>query len=358
MVASADPMSFTGNYNSGKVLNIHGALYIRQVRTSISTADYLGQGVYDSTTYINAGGANNNFIWQINGGQKMYLSNAGYFGVGVNPTSDFHLQGTQFRHNDATGWHDYSFTISPGVVRLASTASFVIQTADVSVTSTSSSTSTTTGALQVVGGVGIGGDLYFGGIISGGGVRTSTTTTTPTPASVGDVWYYQGTDAVYRYQYDGTTSTWVDVTGPNLIGLYQYQGNAASTPAYLSAASGNNFITPSVAWAAAAPVTLTDAATITVDLSAGINFTCLLTSGVGTTRRLDNFVNPKPGQTGWIMFTQSATGNNNVTFGTNWHWPLGTTGTFSTSTVNAVDILFYTVLTPTYYLGNMANRVV
>ena len=212
--------------------------------------------------------------------------------------------------------------------------------------------------MTVAGGVGIGGNINFGGIISGGGVRTSTTTTTPNPASVGDVWYYQGTDVVYRYQYDGTTSTWVDVTGPNLIGLYQYQGNAASTPAYLSAASGNNFITPSVAWAAAAPVALTDAATIPVDLSAGMNFTCLLTSGVGTTRKLDNFVNPKPGQTGWIMFTQSATGNNNVTFGNNWHWPLGTTGTFSTSTANAVDILFYTVLTPTYYLGNMANRVV
>jgi hypothetical protein len=57
------------------------------------------------------------------------------------------------------------------------------------------------------------------------------------------------------------------------------------------------------------------------------------------------------------MFTQSAAGNNNVTFGTNWHWPLGAPGTFSVSTVNGVDILFYTVLTPTYYLGNMANRV-
>jgi hypothetical protein len=210
-------MSFTGNYNSGKVLNIHGALYIRQVRTSPSTADYLGQGVYDSTTYINAGGANNNFIWQINGGQKMYLSNAGYFGVGVNPTSDFHLQGTQFRHNDATGWHDYSFTISPGVVQLASTASFSIQTANVSVTSTASSTSTTTGALVVAGGVGVGGNVNIGGAVTGGGIRTTSTSTPPPSPTVGDIWYITGSDIIARFTNDGTTSSWVDITGPAIV---------------------------------------------------------------------------------------------------------------------------------------------
>jgi len=412
ITALTDPMSLAGSYIRGKVLDIYGGLYIRQVGPSIISSNYLGQGVYSSSTFINAGGADNNFIWQINGGQKMYLSNAGYFGVGTPPISDIHLQGTQYRHNDVSGWNTYTFTVSPGVVQLASTASFSIQTTSVAITSTvssistttgaltvaggigvigninfggnlyqngvlftgggggsstgttstfvisntSSSTSTTTGALQVTGGVGIGGNLNVGGIVSGGGVRTSTTTTTPTPANVGDIWYYQGTDVVYRYQYDGTTSTWVDISGASFVSLFQ--GNTATTSAYLSGAGGNNFITPSVAWAAALPVALTDAATITVDLSSGMNFTCLLTSGVGLTRKLDNFINPKPGQTGWITFTQSATGNNNVTFGTNWHWPLGTTGTFSTSTVNAVDILFYTVLTPTYYLGNMANRVV
>jgi hypothetical protein len=113
-----------------------------------------------------------------------------------------------------------------------------------------------------------------------------------------------------------------------------------------------------VAWDAATPVPINDGATITIDLSSGMNFICTLTNAVGVTRTLDNFVNAKPGQTGWIQLIQSATGNNKVTFGTNWHWALGTTGTISTSTVNGVDILFYTVLTPTYYLGNMANRVV
>jgi hypothetical protein len=217
------------------------------------------------------------------------------------------------------------------------------------------STGTTTGALVVRGGAGIGGTLNVGGRVNGGGVRTSTTTTTPVPADVGDIWYYAGTDAVYRYQFDGTTTTWVDITGPNLISLYQ--GNAADRAGYLSAASGNNFITPSVAWAAATPVAIADSANIVIDLSTGMNFTCLLTSGVGATRTLANFINPKPGQTGWVMFTQSATRNNRVNFGSNFRWPLGNTGTVTTSTVNAVDILFFTVMTPTYILGNMVNRV-
>ena len=276
---------------------------------------------------------------------------AGGVGVGgavfINTTS--YIAGSQIITTATIG--NYAAASDTAARSTGTTSTFTIS-------NTNASTSTNTGALVVYGGVGIGGNLNVGGIISGGGVRTSTTTTTPTPANVGDIWYYQGTDAVYRYQFDGTSYVWVDITGPNLINLYQYQGNAASTSAYLSAVSGNNFITPSVAWSAATPVALTDAATITVDLSSGMNFTCLLTSGVGATRTLANFVNPKPGQTGWIMFTQSATGNNNVKFGTNWHWPLGSTGTFSTSTVNAVDILFYTILTPTYYLGNMANRVV
>jgi hypothetical protein len=404
----------------GKVVDIHGPVYARQ-STSPSTY-YLSQGVYNQSTYINAVGANNNFIWQVNNSQKMFLSNAGYFGIGVSPVSDLHLQGAQFRHNDTTGFNTYTFTLSAGVVQLASTATLVLATNNVSITSTvsststvtgaltvtggvgiggsvnigqtstirgaeiittatignyssagggasstgttstflisntSSSTSTVTGALVVTGGVGIGGNLNVGGTITGGGVRSSTTTTTPTPANVGDIWYYQGTDAVYRYEFDGFTTTWIDITGPSAV--YLYGGNAASRSGYLSAASGNNFITPSVAWDAATPVPINDGATITIDLSSGMNFICTLTNAVGVTRTLNNFVNAKAGQTGWIQLIQSATGNNKVTFGTNWHWALGTTGTISTSTVNGVDILFYTVLTPTYYLGNMANRVV
>jgi len=75
-------------------------------------------------------------------------------------------------------------------------------------------TSTTTGALVVAGGVGIGQNLNVGGVISGGGVRTSTTSTTPTGAQPGDIWYNTAQDVTYRYTYDGANYNWVDITGP------------------------------------------------------------------------------------------------------------------------------------------------
>ena len=98
---------------------------------------------------------------------------------------------------------------------------------------------------------GIGGNVNIGGVVTGGGIRTHTTTTTPTPANIGDIWYYQGTDAVYRYQFDGTTTTWIDITGPNLVTLYN--ANTATAASYLASATGNTFIAPQTAWAAAAP---------------------------------------------------------------------------------------------------------
>ena len=81
------------------------------------------------------------------------------------------------------------------------------------------STSTTTGALLVTGGVGIGGNLNVGGTItagtvSGGGVRTTTTSTAPANPAVGDIWYWSGVDTIMRYTNDGVSSYWIDITGP------------------------------------------------------------------------------------------------------------------------------------------------
>jgi hypothetical protein len=217
ITANTDPMALSGSYIRGKVLDLYGGLYIRQVGPGIISSNYLGQGVYDSKTYINAGGVNNSFIWQINGSQKMYLSNAGYFGVGNPPISELHLHGTQLRHNDTAGWNTYTFTVSPGVVQLASTASFLIQTADVLVTSTASSISTTTGALVISGGVGVGGNVNIGGTVTGGGIRSTTTSTPPASPTVGDIWYIDGSDIIARFTDDGTTSAWIDITGPAIV---------------------------------------------------------------------------------------------------------------------------------------------
>jgi len=86
----------------------------------------------------------------------------------------------------------------------------VIQT-----TNTTAATSTTTGALIVAGGVGIGGNVNIGGTVVGGGIRTSTTSTAPSNPTVGDIWYYTTTDTIYRYTDNGAGSlSWLDINGP------------------------------------------------------------------------------------------------------------------------------------------------
>ena len=89
----------------------------------------------------------------------------------------------------------------------------------VSVHSTTSATSTNTGALQIVnGGVGIGGDLYVGGRIIGGGLRSTTSYIPPNNPVIGDIWYDSSTDVLYRYTLDGSNNVyWLDITGPSVL---------------------------------------------------------------------------------------------------------------------------------------------
>ena len=80
-------------------------------------------------------------------------------------------------------------------------------------------TSTSSAAVTFLGGVGIGQSLYVGSnIYTANGIvpKAVTTTTTPTNAGIGDIWYYPTTDQIFRYTYDGNTSTWLDITGPTI----------------------------------------------------------------------------------------------------------------------------------------------
>jgi hypothetical protein len=107
-----------------------------------------------------------------------------------------------------------STTFNGGIVSGGVTFQSVVQHTNATV-----ATSTITGALTVVGGVGIGGNLYVGSNIYSNGsalAKAITTTTTPTSASIGDIWYYPVTDQMFRYTYDGNTTTWIDITGPSL----------------------------------------------------------------------------------------------------------------------------------------------
>jgi hypothetical protein len=107
------------------------------------------------------------------------------------------------------------------------------------ITNTINSTSTTTGALQVAGGVGVGGNVNIGGTVVGGGIRTTTSSTTPSNPTVGDIWYYPITDTIYRYTDDGSGSyIWLDTIGPGSGSVGPQGPSGPSGPSGLTGPTG------------------------------------------------------------------------------------------------------------------------
>jgi len=136
----------------------------------------------------------------------------------------------------------------------------------------------------------------------------------------------------------------VNDTTPQLGGNLDVNGNQI-----VSVSNGDISIQPNgtgtveVKRASSALNTLTDAATIAVDLSLANNHTVTL----GDNRTLGNPTNAEPGQTGSIFIVQDGTGGRTLTPDTNWHFAKGGTHpTFSTA-ANAVDRIDYIVRTST-----------
>ena len=143
----------------------------------------------------------------------------------------------------------------------------------------------------------------------------------------------------------GTVNTdLVNDTTPQLGGNLDVNGNQI-----VSASNGDISLQPNgtgtveVKRASSALNTLTDAATIAVDLSLANNHTVTL----GGNRTLGNPTNAEPGQTGSIFIVQDGTGGRTLTPAANWHFAKGGTHpTFSTA-ANAVDRIDYIVRTST-----------
>jgi len=109
----------------------------------------------------------------------------------------------------------------------------IIVTPDVfTITNTTNASSTITGALVVSGGAGLGGNLYVGGTVVGGGVRSISTSTAPANPTVGDHWYNTLTDDIYRYTTDGVSSYWLDVTGATVSTQSPFYGVAPNFVKY------------------------------------------------------------------------------------------------------------------------------
>lgn len=133
------------------------------------------------------------------------------------------------------------------------------------------------------------------------------------------------------YIWDGTS--WAGQTSPLPM---------ATAAQWLADTPGLVLVTDPV-WSAASPVTLTDAATITVDMSTFINGDLLLTSAVGATRVLGNPTNAKAGQNGVIKCVQPSSGGPcALSFASDYKFISGVPITLSTSP-NAVDFVSYYV---------------
>lgn len=133
-----------------------------------------------------------------------------------------------------------------------------------------------------------------------------------------------------------------------------HSGNllAATAAQYRANTAGMIPLTPAAVWSAAALVTLTQAATIAVDMSSGINFSTTMTGN----RTLGAPSNAKPGQSGVIEILQDATGGRTLAFASAWVFAGGADPVLSTA-ANARDVLAYTVLAPGVILGNILKGV-
>ena len=117
---------------------------------------------------------------------------------------------------------------------------------------------------------------------------------------------------------------------------------AIATSANVLANAASTIATPNAIWGAGAVTALTDAATIGVDMSTGINFSVTL----GGSRTLGNPTNTKVGQSGAIRVSQDGTGSRTLAYGGNYKWASGTACVLSTA-ASKIDYLFYFVYSST-----------
>lgn len=125
-----------------------------------------------------------------------------------------------------------------------------------------------------------------------------------------------------------------------------------ATAAQFRANTADKVLETDEVWSAASPVTLTDAATIAVDMSTFLNATVTL----GGNRTLGQPTNTKDGQSGSIRIVQDGTGSRTLAFHSDWKFAGGVDPTLTT-TAGATDILFYQVMGPNYIFASLANAV-
>lgn len=125
-----------------------------------------------------------------------------------------------------------------------------------------------------------------------------------------------------------------------------------TTTAQFLANTADKALSTDQVWAGGAFVTLTDAATIAVDMSTFINATVTL----GGNRTLGNPTNTKDGQSGVIEIVQDGTGSRTLAYGTSWKFAGGSAPVLSTA-VGASDTLYYTVRSSTRIWASLVKAM-
>lgn len=124
----------------------------------------------------------------------------------------------------------------------------------------------------------------------------------------------------------------------------------AATAAQIRSNTADKVLLTDDTWSAADYVALTDAATIALDMSAGINFSLT----IGGNRTLDAPTNTKNGQAGEIIITQDGTGSRTLAYHANWKFAGGSDPVLST-TAGAVDVLSYKVVNSTFIIASLSK---
>jgi hypothetical protein len=140
--------------------------------------------------------------------------------------------------------------------------------------------------------------------------------------------------------------------GRTALGLGTIAVEDEATAAQYRANTASKALSTDKVWSAAAEVTLTDAATIAVDMSTFLNAVVTL----GGNRTLGQPSNTKVGQSGAIRIVQDGTGSRTLAFHSDWKFAFGADPVVSTA-ASATDILYYQVIAANVIVGSLVKGI-
>lgn len=182
---------------------------------------------------------------------------------------------------------------------------------------------------------------------------TSSGSTAPSTTFANQLWYDDANN-ILKIRNEAN-SAWISILtlnqSTNVVTSVESSASLAGTNTFSATNTFSGAIS-ATANAYMAIDTLTDAATIAVDMSVGNNFSVTL----GGSRTLGNPTNLTAGQSGVIFITQDGTGSRTLAYSSFWDFPNSTAPTLTT-TANAIDVLVYTVRTSTSIASQLITNI-